>query len=386
MRLLFVLLAAGLQAAIPELAFDSTPNPLALPDDIYLGEVGGVAANSRGEIFVYTRTGHPTVSIGTSRPFMHGGSRLFVFDRTGKYLREIGKDSYGMNFAQQVRVDPQDNVWIVDQMSGYVMKLGADGRPTLLLGRKPESVTIGGGAGRAGGGGGEGGGAARGVGPGAGAGAGGRAAGDANAGRAAGGPGAGAPAGGRGRGGLPGAGTQADVFNRPMDVAWDRAGNIFVADGMGNARVAKFDSKGVFIKSWGSRGAEPGLFANVTAIAVDDDGNVYAADAGNHRIQVFDNNGTFKSAITGIDSPMAMCLTPGPNQVLYVSNSNPPEDFDVAGEIYKLKVDGTIVGKFGRAGKRLKEFGAVNSIDCRTENTLLVGEAANMRVQRIALK
>jgi hypothetical protein len=373
MRLLLVLLAAaGLQAAVPELAFDSAPSPLTLPADIYLGEVGGVAANSRGEIFVYTRTGHPTVSIGTSRPFMHGGSRLFVFDRAGKYLREIGKDSYGMNFAQQVRVDPQDNVWIVDQMSGYVMKLGADGRPALLLGRKPESVTIGGGGGRAGGGGGEGGarGAAegpRGAGP-------------------AGGRGAAAPAGGRGRGGLPGAGQQSDVFNRPMDVAWDRAGNIFVADGMGNARVAKFDSKGVFIKSWGSRGTDPGLFANVTAIAVDDDGNVYAADAGNHRIQVFDNDGAFKSAITGIDAPMAMCLTPAPNQVLYVSNSNPPEDFDVAGEIYKLKLDGTIVGKFGKAGKRLKEFGAVNSIDCRTESTLLIGEAANMRVQRITVK
>ena len=397
MRVLLILLAAfGLQTAVPDIAFDSAPNPLTLPDDIYLGEVGGVAANSRGEIFVYTRTGHPTVSIGTSRPFAHGGSRLFVFDRTGKYLREIGQDSYGMMFAQQVRVDRQDNVWLVDQMSGYVMKLGADGRPTLLLGRKPESVTIGGGAGRAGGGGGAGGGAARsaadgpgaarGAGPGAGAGVAGRAAADGNAGRAAGAPAAAAPAGGRGRGGLPGAGQQADVFNRPMDVAWDRAGDIFVADGLGNARVAKFDSKGVFIKSWGSRGAEPGLFANVTAIAVDDNGNVYAADAGNHRIQVFDNDGAFKSAITGIDSPMAMCMTPGPDQVLYVSNSNPPEDFDTAGEIYKLKLDGTIIGKFGRAGKRLKEFGAVNSIDCRSESALLVGEAANMRVQKITVK
>src|SRR6186997_2569432 len=147
MLLLIVLLVTGLQA-VPDIAFESAPTPLSLPDDIYLGEVGGVAANSKGEIFVYTRTGHPTISIGTSRPFAHGGSRLFVFDRTGKYLREIGKDSYGMMYAQQVRVDREDNVWIVDQMTGYVMKLGADGRPALLLGRKPESVTIGGGAGR----------------------------------------------------------------------------------------------------------------------------------------------------------------------------------------------------------------------------------------------
>jgi hypothetical protein len=340
-------LGVAAQSPVADIAFDSNASPLTLPDDIYLGEVGGIAANSKGDIYVYTRTGHPTISIGSSRAFAHGGSRLFQFDRTGKFVRELGKDSYGMLVAQQVRIDQQDNVWIVDQMAGYVNKLDAAGRPVLLLGRKAESINV-----------------------------------PANAGRGGGGEGGG----GRGRGGLPGAGAQSDVFNRPTDVAWDAAGNIFVADGMGNARVAKFDSKGVFIKSWGSRGSDPGMFSNVTAIAVDAQGNVYAADAGNKRIEVFDNNGTFKSTIGNVGAPAALCMTPGPNQVLYVSNSNPPEDFDSAGEIYKIKLDGTVVGKFGRAGKRPKEFGTVNSIDCRTENTLLVGELANMRVQKLTLR
>src|SRR6202045_4993123 len=88
------LLAATVLAAIPVSAqnaaplinFDSAPNPLLLPVDVYLGEVGGVATNSRGDIFVYTRTGHPTVSMGTARPFAHGGSRLFQFDSSGKYV------------------------------------------------------------------------------------------------------------------------------------------------------------------------------------------------------------------------------------------------------------------------------------------------------------
>jgi DNA-binding beta-propeller fold protein YncE len=175
------------------------------------------------------------------------------------------------------------------------------------------------------------------------------------------------------------------LFNRPTDVAWDSAGNIFVADGEGNARIAKFDKDGKFVKSWGKRGSAPGEFANVLSIAVDAAGNVYAADGGNKRIQVFDNDGTFKAALPGVGNAQAMCMTKGPNQILYVSNSNPTNDIDVAGEIYKMRLDGTIVGSFGRAGKMLKEFGTVNAIDCRAENTLYVGELGNLRVQKLVL-
>jgi len=64
-------------------------------------------------------------------------------------------------------------------------------------------------------------------------------------------------------------------------------------------------------------------------------------------------------------------------------NSNRWNDIDSAGEIYRMRLDGTVLGKFGRAGRLLKEFGAVNSIDCRSENTLFVGELANLRVQKL---
>ena len=198
-------------------------------------------------------------------------------------------------------------------------------------------------------------------------------------------PRGGAQAGGRG-GGAPGAGAPQDVFNRPTDVAWDAQGNIFVADGRGNARVAKFSKDGVFVKSWGQRGNAAGQFASVDSIAVDAQGNVYAADGGNQRIQVFDNNGTFKTEIKSVGNAQAICMTPGGSQVIYVSNSNLPNDLDSAGEIYKMRLDGTIVGKFGRAGKLLKEFGTVNAIDCRTENTLYVGEVGNFRVQKLTLR
>ncbi len=208
---------------------------LKFPDNIHLGEVAGVATNSKGDVFVYTRTGHPTISIGTARPFAHGGSRLFQFDQTGKFVREIGQDSYGFLVAQQVRVDPQDNIWVVDQMSSMVIKFDPNGRVQLLLGRKRSRSGF------------------RPAAPGpACRWAGGRGPGWSGAAAGAEGPPADAAA-----VEPPGAGQQSDIFQRPTDVAWDAAGNIYVADGYGNARVAKFDKNGKFIKSWGSRGTRP---------------------------------------------------------------------------------------------------------------------------------
>src|SRR3984957_4241543 len=126
MKLLtYVFLGAALAMSAqdaPEIKFDSVPNALQLPAGLYLGEVGGVATNSHGDIFVYTRTGHPTVTVGTARPFAHGGSRLFQFDPSGRYVREIGKDTYAFMYAAEVRVDPSDNVWVVDEMSNMVIK------------------------------------------------------------------------------------------------------------------------------------------------------------------------------------------------------------------------------------------------------------------------
>lgn len=74
----------------------------------------------------------------------------------------------------------------------------------------------------------------------------------------------------------------------------------------------------------------------------------------------------------------------GSHQYLYSSNSNETNNLD-NGEIYKLDLDGKLAGKFGRAGKVLKEFGSVNEIDCRRANELYVGEIGNWRVQKLTL-
>jgi hypothetical protein len=388
---LLVLLAAGgvvaAQTTVPELPFDATVDLLKPPDTIHFGEVAGVATNSKGHIFVYTRTGATHASLGGSRTFYKAGSRLFQFDPSGKFVKEIGVGVYGMNFAQAVRVDAQDNIWVVDQGSSNIIKFDPDGHILLVLSRKPEAIAVrpgapgGGAAGRGGAPEGARGGApeaARGGSPPEG----GRG-GAAEAGRG------GQPGGGRGPVGPPGSGIPGDSFTRTAGVAWDRAGNIYVADGagngVGNARVAKFDKDGHFIKSWGYRGTEAGQFNMLRGIAVDGQDHVYVADAGNKRIQVFDRDGNPKAQIANVGTPAAICISPGAHQYLFSSNSNDTETLD-NGEIYKLELNGGIVGKFGRAGKLPKEFGIVNAIDCRTENELFIGELGNWRVQRVTLR
>ena len=113
-------------------------------------------------------------------------------------------------------------------------------------------------------------------------------------------------------------------------------------------------------------------------------GNLYAADAGNNRIQVFDGEGTLKSEIKGVGKPQALCITGGSNQFLFSSNSNHAESMD-NGEIYKLQLNGQVVGKFGKAGRMPKQFGMTNALDCRTDTTLWVGEVWNWRAQKVTL-
>lgn len=331
------LLSGGLLLAqVPEIPFDADIDFLKLPSNLYLGEAAGVATDSKGNIFVYTRTGESGV-MGASRFFTYGGSRLFEFDSAGKYVREIGAGIYGFLFAQSVRVDAQDNIWAVDRGSDNVVKFDSAGRFLQVLSRKPEAVNPTGGA-----------------------------------------------AGGRGAGGAPGQGIQGDNFNRPTDIAWDAQGNMFISDGYASARIVKLDKNGRFIKAWGSKGSEPGQFDMPNSLAVDSRGNVYVADLGNQRIQVFDNEGNFKSRIGDVGAPWALCISPGAHQYLYSSNSNTPDSMD-NGEVYKMELDGKVLGRFGRAGKLAKEFGTVNEIDCRNPNTLYLGELTNWRVQKLTL-
>lgn len=309
---------------VPEIPYESVPNFLKLPPGLYLGEGIGVATNSKGHVFVYTRS---------------EDTRLFEFDAKGNYVREIGEGLYGFQFAHAVRVDLQDNVWAVDEGTNMVIKFNPAGRVVMLLGHRPEPVD----------------GVKLSV-------------------------GFNAP--------VPPA--EPYTFNRPTDVAWDAAGNIFVSDGYGNSRVAKYDKDGRFIASVGTRGSERGQLNLPHTIAVDAKGNVYVGDRSNSRIQVFDNDLSPKAIYDNVGQPWAVCITPGPHQYLYSSNSYPDSNNTtlaaVTGEVYKMELDGTILGKFGKAGKQLGEFSTIHEMDCgRGENELYVSEIGAWRIQKIIL-
>lgn len=300
----------------PEIPYEFS-DPLKLPPDLYLGEVVGVATNSKNHLFVFHRGGK--------------GTQLFEFDQTGKYLREIGKDLYGFEFAHVVRIDKDDNIWTVDEGTNMVVKFNPEGRVLMTIGRRPEGVEA---------------------------------------------PPPTAP------GVIPPA--RDNAFNRPTDVTWDPAGNIYIADGYNNSRVAKLDKNGRWLKSWGTRGSAPGQFNTLHSIASDAQGNIYVADRANYRIQVFDGEGTLLRVIDGIGMPWAICITPGPNQMLFSADMS-ANAFQV-GRIVKMDLNGKIEGVFGKGGRQPGEFGWVHEIDCRMANTLYVGEIFNWRVQKLTLK
>jgi NHL repeat len=309
---------------VPEIPYDSVPNFLKLPPGLYLGEAIGVATNSKGHIFVYTRSAN---------------TRLFEFDQNGTYVREIGEGSYAFEFAHAVRVDPQDNIWVVDEGTNLVVKFNPEGKVVMVLGRRPEAI-------------------------------------------------AGAVATNTG----PPPPPEKYLFGRPTDVAWDPQGNIFVSDGYVNHRVVKYDKNGRFLKQVGSQipGSEPSQFSTPHGIAVDLQGNVYVADRANQRMQVFDNNLILRQINSNIGNSWTVCISPGPHQYLFSSNSNPngnpPGSWDITGEIYKMELDGTIIGRFGHAGKQLGGFQVVHAIDCRNPNEIIVAEIESWRVQKLILK
>ena len=341
--------AVKAQDAVPEIGFDSVPNPLKLPPDMNFGEVTGIAVDSKNHIFVFSRGNTSGPAYGAT------AAQLLEFAPNGKFIREIGKNLYAWSFGHAVRIDKNDNIWAIDKGSDMVVRFNPEGHVTMVFGRKQEAS-------------------------------------DEDT----------APL----KHPVPPKAAEDGRFRQVTDVAFGPQGEIYISDGYINSRVAKADKNGTWLKSWGDRGKEPGQFNTPHNIATDAQGNVYVADRGNGRIQVFDGDGKFLRMIK-IDvpvkddarpaigskptlqsyqqvmtmapgSPWTVCITPPPNQVLYTSDAYP-------GRVYKLSLEGKLLGYFGESGKQLKQFGWIHAIACPLENVLYVAELLNWRVQKLLL-
>ena len=337
------------QSSVPEIKFRSVPDFLKLPPDLYLGEAAGVAVNSKGHIFVFSRGNTSGPAYGAS------AAQLLEFAADGRFLREIGHNLYAWSFAHTVKVDREDNIWVTDKGSDMVIKFNPEGRVVMVFGRRQEGSDEGT-----------------------------------------------APL----KHPKPPLPAVDGMFRQVTDVAWDAAGNTYISDGYVNSRIAKVDQNGKWLRSWGEPGDGPGEFSVPHSIAIDAENNVYVADRGNRRIQVFDGEGKFlrqividvpfdpnaRAAIgntptlpiTGSQTmapgaPWAICITPPPNQVLYSSDGYP-------GRLYKLSLSGKVLGVFGESGKQLKQFGWIHEIACPSENELYVSELLNWRVQKLVLE
>jgi hypothetical protein len=109
-------------SAVPEIQYHSVPDFLHLPADLYFGEVTGVAVNSKGHIFVFSRGNTTGPAYGAA------AAQLLEFGPDGKFLREIGHNLYAWAYAHTVKIDPQDNIWVTDKGSDVVVKFTPEGR------------------------------------------------------------------------------------------------------------------------------------------------------------------------------------------------------------------------------------------------------------------
>src|SRR6267378_3266523 len=125
--------SAFAQQAVPTIGFDSIPNPLRLPPNLYFGEVSGVSVNSKGHVFVLSRGNT------TGPAYAAAATQLLEFDAKGAYVREIGKNLYAWSFGHTVKVDPADNIWVTDKGSDMVIKFDPEGRVVMVFGRKQEA-------------------------------------------------------------------------------------------------------------------------------------------------------------------------------------------------------------------------------------------------------
>jgi hypothetical protein len=311
----------ALEKNTPKLQITEEVLPLVIPGHT-LGETEGVSRNSKGHLFVYSRTGQA----GSSR----GGTaaELFEFDENNKFVKQWGPDNYAASFAHSVRADKYDNIWMVDEGSGMIVKFDPNGVVKMTLGRKPEAIDY----------------MERFI----------------------------------ERGEkiteLHPVGTMG-TFNRETDITFDPQDNMYVSDGYGNSRVVKIAKDGTWLKAVGTHGSGDNQFSTPHTISNDGQGNVYVGDRGNFRIQVYDYDLNFKKSITGVGAPWAVVVTP---QYIYSG--------DGTGKIYQLDHSGKLLGWAQTSMGHGQTGCLIHEMHAESDHVLIKGDCSTWTVEKITIK
>jgi hypothetical protein len=341
MRIVYVFLwlaaaSVAMAAEPPRMQVDpSWPKPL--PHHWMLGEVSGVAVDAADNVWIIQRPR------GVKADQTHvPAPPVIEFDPSGTVLRAWGGPGPGYDWFQNehgITIDPQGFVWLGGNgpADGQVLKFTPQGSFLLQIGHPAKGA----------------------------------------------------------------ASNDVTRLGRPAEVAVDAAANeVYVADGYGNRRVIVFDATtGAYKRHWGAYGERPSdgpqhydpaaplprqFGRPVHCVKLANDGLVYVCDRQNDRIQVFHKDGRFVTewriapGTTGLGSVWDLGLWPDAGQTLL---------FNADGQTDQVRVlrrgDGTILGAFGRAGRRAGEFHWVHSLAIDSHGTVFTTEVdgAN-RVQR----
>lgn len=317
---------ADLEKNTPQLQITEEVLRLTVPGHT-IGEAVGVSKDSKGHLYVFTRSGNLGPARGAT------ASQLFEFDQNLRFVKQWGQDNYAASFAHNVRLDKYDNVWMTDEGSNMIVKFTPQGMVAMVLGRKPEAIDF----------------LERFL-----------ERGEREA------PENRYPAGGVG------------TFGRPTDVAFDSHDDIFISDGYKNSRVVKVNKDGTWNKAVGTRGAGMNQFNTVHAITTDAKDNVYVADRGNRRIQVYDDNLNFVKSIANVGAPWSVCTSPMPNQYLFSGDGN--------GKIYKLDMNGNLVG-WAQTSQGHGQAGClIHELHCESDTVIYKGDCSTWTVEKITIR
>lgn len=318
------------------------------------GEVAGTCIDSRDHIFTVNR-GYNNGLVAPETVVAVPSPPVVEYDRAGNVVNAWGEAAVLPNGIHGCFVDYQDNVWIAGNGDGIVQKYTRKGDLLLQIGTRGMCDWP----------------------------ANGNACGNSGA--------------------DPTANQSKTLLNQPADMAVDPTnGDIYIADGYGNHRVVVFDSKGTYLRQWGSVGDGPGQFAagdggHPHCIVLGNDGLLYVCDRGQDRLQVFDKLGNLKKIIPVIPgtgtpglgtagSAWDLDFSPDRRQELMFESDGGNEvlwTFDrmaaLAGAALTATPGQGILAGFGRPGHAAGEFTFLHTVAADSKGNLYTGETVGGR-------